>query len=93
MKLLEQLDDLAREVLLHLPCEPNGHSLHELAVDFLGGRDPARLGRMREALERIAALLGPLAENQGVDDLGRADVVLYGLPRETYHFIRRLLRG
>jgi len=80
-------------VLEHLPCEPNGLSLQELADGLLQDRGPHARGVIRSALDRLASFFGGLAVRHGQDAFGHADVELYGLPRDTYRVICRLFGG
>jgi hypothetical protein len=73
---------LALGVLELLPVEPGGISLHELAEELLGRRDPRARGRVRRAVGEIETALGPLHECRvDVEDLGLYRVRAWGLHR------------
>ena len=93
---LELLSGLALEVLRNLPTEPVGLSLPELADGLLEDASPRGLGLARIAKDQVAAALGRLYMRQGDDDLGHADVRLYGVAatdrgRVNAFFARRRL--
>lgn len=92
---LNRLTPFEREILAGLPVEPNGHSLHELAADYLGQRSPAALSRMKDALARIGAALGGLAirYRRQPDAYGRADVAYYGVRRRDRASVQRFFRA
>lgn len=88
--MIETLNDLERLILEHLPAAPNGLSISELADGLVGNAGPQARGRVREALQVLAATLGGLTTRRGDDYLGHADVELWGLPRDTHGVVSRL---
>jgi len=84
------LSKLAAEVLRNLPGAPNGLSVDELAEDLLKARGPKQRSKIIYALADIGWLLGGLAVRRGDDDLGHADVKLWGLPLDTLAVVRRI---
>ncbi len=86
----ESLTQLDRAVLEHLPCEPNGLSIHELADGLAGDAGPQGRSRIRQSLAALGAQLGGLAVRRGDDFMGHADVELWGLPRDTHAVLRRI---
>ena len=93
MMILDALTPAALVVLEHLPCAPNGLSVRELADGLLDSRGPAARGEIGSALQEIADTFAGLAVRRGDDFLGRADVELWGLPRDTHRVVRRLFAG
>ncbi len=85
------------ELLASLPPAPNGLSMHELADGLLDSRGPPALGEIKTALDRIGAEFGEddaeaLIARRGNDDFGRADVPLYGVPREHRARVREFFQ-
>ena len=87
---LDLLRPHVRLLLEHLPCEPNGLSIHELADGLEDDRSPRGRCMVRLALDCLAVFLGGLAVRRGDDAFGHADVELYGLPRDTYRVVCRM---
>ena len=85
---MQQLNEFELEVLEHLPVEPTGLSLAELADGLLDERGPMAKGKVRRALECIAKTLGRLHVRTGNDDLGGFNVKMYGLPRHKMPAVR-----
>jgi len=85
---MEQLSEFELEVLEHLPVEPVGLSLLELADGLLDERGPMAKGKVRRALDRIAEALGGLHVCTGDDDLGGFSVKMYGIPRARMPQVR-----
>ena len=86
------------DVLASLPSAPNGLSQHELADGLLDNRGPRALGKVKAALDRIAAALGEdnaagLIVRRGDDDFGQADVPLYGVPADRRPRVKEIRRG
>ncbi len=80
----DRLDSLAeseRELMALLPTEPVGLSLAELAEGLLDNTSPQARGQVETALEALRSALGGLYVRRGDDDLGHADVELYGVLR------------
>ena len=77
---LQSLTAFERELLAALSPEPVGLSLAELANGLLGNTGPQARGQVRAALNAVAELLGGLYVGRRDDDLGHADVPLYGVP-------------
>lgn len=88
--MLQDLNELERLILEHLPATPNGLSVWELADGLLDNAGPQARGRVREALRILGARLGGLAIRRGDDYLGHADVELWGLPGDTYSVVVRM---
>jgi len=88
---MENLNEFECEVLANLPVEPTGLSLAELADGLLDDRSPSAKGKVRQALENIAAALGGLYVYSGDDDFGGFFVKMYGLPRASVPQIRAFL--
>ena len=84
------LTQFERLVLEHLPCEPNGLSVHELADGLAGDRSPQGRARVRNALAYLGLMFAGLAVRRGDDDFGHADVELYGLRRDAHRLVRRI---
>lgn len=76
-------------ILEHLPAEPNGLSVHELADGLLGNAGPQGRSVISGALKEIAMAIGGLACRRGDDYLGHFDVDLWGLPWDTWCVLRR----
>lgn len=87
---MERLDEFEMEVLEHLPVEPIGLSLTELADGLLDDRSPSAKGKVRRAMEKIAQAFGDLHVYTGNDDLGGFGVRMYGVPRATMPRVREL---
>lgn len=90
---MERLNEFELEVLENLPVEPTGLSLAELADGLLDDRSPTAKGKVRRALDRIAAALGGLHVCQGNDDLGGFAVKMYGIPRGRMDAVREFFSG
>ena len=85
---MEGLSEFELQVLEHLPVEPTGLSLGEMADGLLGNRSPAGKGKVRRALNRISEVLGGLHIRTGNDDVGGFGVPLYGIPRRAMPSVR-----
>ena len=88
---MERLNEFELEVLENLPVEPTGLSLAELADGLLDDRSPTAKGKVRRALDRIAAALGGLNVCQGNDDLGGFAVKMYGIRRREMPAVRAFM--
>ncbi len=92
LMLLEKLQAFPLEVLEHLPTEPVGLSIHELADGLLDAGDPVARGRVRRALEEIDSALGGLSVGHGDDDFGHYAVEMYGIRRNQGELVREFFR-
>lgn len=88
-----RLDGDALDLLELLPVEPAGQSLAGLADDLFGRRDPATLGRVRRALDRIGQAVGGLYRCRGDGGFGLYDVPLFGLRRRDRPKVARFFGG
>ena len=79
---LESLTAFERELLAVLPTEPVGLLLADLADGLLDNTGPQARGQVKAALDAVDRLLGGLCVGRGDDDLGHADVELYGVKRD-----------
>jgi hypothetical protein len=85
---MDKLTAFDLEVLEHLPVEPIGLSLAELADGLLNDRSPTAKGKVRRALENVTRALGGLYVRPGNDDTGGFGVKLYGVPRAQMPRVR-----
>ena len=86
---MERLNEFEMSVLEHLPVEPTGLSLAELADGLLEDRSPKAKGKVRRALDRIGKALNGLHVHTGNDTLACYGVKMYGIRRRKMPTVRR----
>lgn len=90
---MKRLNEFELRVLEHLPVEPTGVSLAELADGLLEDRSPKAKGNVRRALDQITKVLNGLHVQKGNDALAGFGVKMYGIRRRNMPAVRRFFAG